>query len=123
MDGTWKVGPEMVNYKMSTAITPSPFGNRPQDFFVTGGYGGQGPYSGTEILSENGWRSFSPSLPVTVYFHCMVLLNSTAAIVIGGIQNGDVSANTFIISNGNRVEFFDNNHTKTKLNVVFLLFV
>ncbi len=93
-----------MNPMLNTAITPSPFSTKHQDFLVIGG---GGALSATEVLTESGWQVISPSFPVTVYFHCMVLLNLTAAMVIGGIQNGVASAQTFIISNNNRVSFFD----------------
>jgi hypothetical protein len=76
-------------------------------FFVTGGFGGHGAFHETEVLTESGWQLTIPSLPVNVYHHCMVLLNSTAAMVIGGIQNSVISPKTYIISNDKRVKFFD----------------
>jgi hypothetical protein len=89
-----------MNSISSAAIAPSPFSN--QDFFLTGG---NVAVSVTEVLTKSGWQLINPSFPVTVYAHCMVLLNLTAAMVIGGIQNGVASAQTFIISNNNRVSF------------------
>ncbi len=94
---------------LNAAITPSPFSN--QEFFKTGGLallsGVLGAVSATEVLTKSEWQVTGPFLPVNVYCHCMVLLNLTAAMVIGGIQNGVASAQSFIISNNNRVSFFD----------------
>jgi hypothetical protein len=100
----------MANYTMNTAITPSPFNNKHKDIYVTGGFGPNGPFSETEILTESGGNLVSPSLPVIVYYHCMVLLNSTAVIVIGGVQNGAVSKKSFIITNDNKVQFLTKNN-------------
>ena len=109
-DGAWKLGPQMVNYTMNTAITQSPFNKKHQDIYVTGGFGPNGPFSETEILTESGGNLVSPFLPVIAYYHCMVLLNSTAAMVIGGVQNGAVSKKTYIITNENRVKFLTKNN-------------
>ncbi len=113
----------MVAAKTNNAIVPSPFSTNSQDFFIVGGYG---PISQTEVLTESGWQLFTPSFPVTVYHHCLLLLNSTAAIVIGGIQNTVTTANTYIITNGNRVMFFDkillNGNLKTEENSFIITF-
>jgi hypothetical protein len=40
---------------------------------VTGGYDGSRSYlNSAEMLTEEGWESNIPSLPVTTYDHCMV---------------------------------------------------
>jgi hypothetical protein len=97
----------MINAMNHFAMTKSPFTNKPQSLFVTGGsisgYS-NGVLSSAEILTNNGWEVFSPSLPVTVYLHCMVLLNSTTAMVVGGIQNGAVSAKTYLIGDNKKIK-------------------
>ena len=51
----------------------------------------------TEILTDNGWKSGVP-LPKPVHSHCMVLLNLSAAIVIGGFSaSGDYLSDTYIL--------------------------
>ena len=102
--GSWITGPGMVYAKHLAAMTQSPFTNKPQSLFVTGGIGPSGDLSITEILTDNGREVFSPSLPVAIYRHCMVLMNSTAALVIGGLQNGLNSAQTFLISDSRKVK-------------------
>jgi hypothetical protein len=60
---------------------------------VTGGYDGSGrPVNSAEMLTEEGWESNIPSLPVTIDVHCMVTVNSTTVMVIGGYQNGQGSS-------------------------------
>jgi hypothetical protein len=59
---------------------------------VTGGYDGSFSYfNSAEILTEEGWKSNIPSLTVKIYGHCMVTVNSTTVMVIGGLQKGDYS--------------------------------
>jgi hypothetical protein len=65
---------------------------------VTGGFS---PYlSSSEISSDVGWDTNIPILPVTVYCHCMVTVNSTTVMVIGGAQNGPISGKTFYFTLG-----------------------
>jgi hypothetical protein len=68
---------------------------------VTGGYDGSGSYlNSAEMLTEEGWESNIPSLPVTIYRHCMVTVNSTTVMAIGGYQNYDYSGKTFYFTFG-----------------------
>jgi N-acetylneuraminic acid mutarotase len=53
-----------------------------------------------EMLTEEGWDRNLPALPVTVYGHCMVTVNSTTVMVIGGYQNGLISGKTFYFTFG-----------------------
>jgi hypothetical protein len=68
--------------------------------FVTGGVDGSAYLNSTEILTEEGWESNIPSLPVTINAHCMVTVNSTTVMVIGGAQNGHISGKTFYFTFG-----------------------
>ena len=50
---------------------------------VTGGYN-YTALNKAEILTEEGWDSKVPSLPVPIFDHCMVTLNSTTVMAISG---------------------------------------
>jgi hypothetical protein len=52
------------------------------------------------MLTEEGWERNIPSLPVTIYAHCMVTVNSTTVMAIGGEQNGLISGKTFYFTFG-----------------------
>jgi hypothetical protein len=68
---------------------------------VTGGSDGSAYLKSAEILTEEGWENNMPSLPVTIAAHCMVTVNSTTVMVIGGWQNNqDFSGKTFYFSFG-----------------------
>jgi hypothetical protein len=68
---------------------------------VTGGLDSSGSYlNSAEMLTEEGWESNIPSLPVTIYAHCMVTVNSTTVMVIGGSQDGQISGKTFYFTFG-----------------------
>jgi hypothetical protein len=66
---------------------------------VTGGYDGS-DLNNAEMLTEDGWESNIPSLPITIKYHCMVTVNSTAVMVIVGSQNGQYSGKTFFFTFG-----------------------
>jgi hypothetical protein len=54
-----------------------------------------------EMLTEEGWKSIIPSLPVTIADHCIVTVNSTTVMAIGGRQNGQgYSGKTFYFTFG-----------------------
>ena len=93
----------MVYAKFQFAMTKSPFTNKPQSLFVTGGFGSGRSISSAEILTENGWEEFTPSFPAYLQNHCMVLLNSTTAMVVGGQQNNSITADTYLIGDDKKV--------------------
>ncbi len=68
---------------------------------VTGGEDGSGSsLNSAEMLTEDGWESNIPSLPVTIYYHCMVTVNSTTIMAISGYQNYEDSGKTFFFTFG-----------------------
>jgi hypothetical protein len=69
---------------------------------VTGGFDDSGyGLNSAEMLTEEGWESNIPSLPVTILAHCMVTVNSTTVMVIGGYQKDrGYSGKTFFYTFG-----------------------
>ncbi len=55
-----------------------------------------------EILTEEGWESNIPFLPVTLKVHCMVTIKSTTVMVIGGLKNGIISRKRFFFTFGEK---------------------
>jgi hypothetical protein len=64
---------------------------------ITGGYNGK-YLNSAEMFSKE--KSSVPSLPVSIEEHCMVTVNLTTVMVIGGFQNGQDSAKTFYLTLG-----------------------
>jgi hypothetical protein len=55
-------------------------------------------------LTEAGdWQIVTPLLPVKIYKHCTVLFNASTVMVIGGYQNEQISAKTFILDTAGNV--------------------
>ncbi len=70
---------------------------------VTGGVDGSGSHlNSAEMLTEEGWESNIPSIPVSIRSHCMVTVNSTTVMFIGGWQNGQNSGKTFYFTLGEK---------------------
>jgi hypothetical protein len=67
---------------------------------VTGGFNGSANLNSAEMLTEEGWESNIPSLPVIINGHCMVTVNSTTVMAIGGVQNDQKSGKTFYYTFG-----------------------
>ncbi len=70
------------------------------NLLVTGGSKDSGNLNSAEMLTEEGWESKVPDLPVTIFGHCMVTFNSTTVMAIGGYQNDEVSRKTFFFTVG-----------------------
>ncbi len=67
---------------------------------VTGGWDASDYLYSAEILTEGGWESNIPSLPANISYHCMITVNSTIVMAIGGLQNGLISGKTFYFTFG-----------------------
>ncbi len=67
---------------------------------LTCGYDGFAYLNSAEMLTEEGWEGNIPSLPVTIARHCMVTVNSTTVMAIGGYQNKQYSVKTFYFTFG-----------------------
>jgi hypothetical protein len=63
------------------------------NLWMTGGRLGSGPTKTTELVSLTGTRP-GPDLPLEVYYHCLVSLNDTTVLLIGG-NDGTRSKATF----------------------------
>ena len=87
----WVSSASMNSVRSYAAAVQLPGGK----ILVTGGYNGSLDHSSTEMLTEDGWESNIPSLPVPIAQHCIITVNSTTVMVLGGFQNYQVSGRTF----------------------------
>jgi hypothetical protein len=96
-NNAWASSPTMSSVRVYAAAAQLQDGK----LLVTGGYDDLSHrHSSSEMLTEEGWESNIPPLPVTVYGHCMITVNSTTVMLIGGWQNGKLSGNSFYYSLG-----------------------
>jgi hypothetical protein len=71
------------------------------NFLVAGGSLDSYSYlRNAEMLTEEGWEKDIPLLPVTFSAHCMVTVNLTTVMVIGGFQDRKYSGKTFYFTFG-----------------------
>ena len=85
LNGQW-VSMEPLNEARSfSSIIKFPFLNDSVSLFSTGSYD---PYlNSAEVLVNGKWEKWYVPLPVNIGAHCMVILNSTTVILIGGKQD------------------------------------
>jgi hypothetical protein len=95
--GEWRPFASMTEARHDFAIMKSPFGND-TIFFLTGGKNEQ---HSTEVLKKGGFKKAPVQVPIDIAYHCMILLNRTNIIVIGGMQDSSYSAKTHILSTEN----------------------
>ncbi len=103
-DDTWNLSPySMTTPRQSSMITQSPFAsNKSIILYLVGGQNSGGVLSTSEVLTEKGWELFQPPFPGTISVHCMLLINVTTVMVIGGKFNSLHSARTYYMSDGSR---------------------
>ena len=83
----------------NAAVSLSPYPTKSYKLFLTGG-----KWSNTaEVLTEQGWKELPQSIPVTISYHCAVLVNSTTVMVIGGYQNHKSSNKTYFFNTENEI--------------------
>jgi hypothetical protein len=93
----WKTSKNMSSARTFAAAAQL----KDDKLLVTGGYNAYISYvNSAEILTEEGWESNIPSLPVTIYVHCMVTVNSTTVMAIGGDQSNQWSVKSFFFTFG-----------------------
>jgi hypothetical protein len=103
VENEWTPSPSLKTARYLAAVSKPPYSSKPQKLFVTGG-SNQSSVEGlntAEVLTEQGWETLPQKLPVTIYRHCQVHVNSTTVMVIGGLQNGSKSAKTFYFNTEN----------------------
>jgi hypothetical protein len=86
-DNVWIPSANFKANITSAAISSSPYPLSSHKLLVTGGYSSSTLLSTFEVLTKEGWKTISPSLPVKTSDHCAVLVNSTTIMIIGGYRN------------------------------------
>jgi hypothetical protein len=96
-NNTWVSSFSMNSVRSGAAVAQLQDGR----LLASGGYDKSALLKSAEVLNKEGWESKIPSLPVTIDAHCMVTVNSSTVMVIGGYHNGqDYSRKTFYFNFG-----------------------
>ena len=87
----------MNNTRASFAMTKSPFQNN--SLLATGGeiFPTQ---NFDEVMVEGKWQHSPVSLPLPIREHCMVLINSTTVMVLGGYFSEYLNSTYTLVLNG-----------------------
>jgi hypothetical protein len=94
MDSSWTALPSMKSPTAWGQFAPSPFANKTHHLISSGGNSGTTRFIRTDVLTQQGWEGLT-ALPEAINQHCMLLVNSTTLITIGG-YNGNSLNKTYI---------------------------
>ena len=87
--GQWQVTNEMNEKRVHAAISPSPYPSNDFSAFVTGGIYGSGlELDSGEVWNQNVWTLSPKKMPHGISYHCMVQINLTTVMIIGGANSG-----------------------------------
>jgi hypothetical protein len=93
MDSSWTALPSMKSPTAYGQFAPSPFANKTHHLVSSGGNSGA-RFNRLDVLTQQGWEGLT-TLPEAINQHCMLLVNSTTLITIGG-YNGNQLNKTYI---------------------------
>ena len=88
LNGSWVSCQPMTESRTEFSFIKFPVVNDSVSLFLTGSYSPL--LDSAEFLVNGKWERWSVPLPVKIGSHCMVMLNSTAFILIGGKQDDEV---------------------------------
>ena len=91
INGSWQAAASMADNRTLAAVAPSPFPEDPFSLIIVGGLTNSSIY-----LFNDAWIENMPDL-VKLNNHCVVKINSTTIMVIGGYQNDKLSNKTYIL--------------------------
>ncbi len=94
LDSSWTALPSMKSPTANGQFAPSPFANKSHHLVSSGGYNGQDSLNRMDVLTHQGWEGLT-ALPEAIHAHCMLLVNSTTLMTIGG-SNGNTLNKTYI---------------------------
>ena len=78
----WQDAPQLPSARLGLKMATTD-----QTTFISGGYDGSRIFNDFHQLKDGSWQPLT-SLPIKVYFHCLVALNSTHLLNIGGESSG-----------------------------------
>ena len=97
----WEPKPGMISPLVDAQIASWPQPGNAFHLVLTGGYNGE-RVNQMAVLTSKEWMLLPASLPEAVSAHCMVMMNSTSLIVIGGWTNSlKKTKDTFIFHSWN----------------------
>ena len=99
-NGQWNLAESMKYERGYAASVQYPISEEINGFLVSGGFDGISYFDSSEIFTPEGWQNGLPKLTDKIDAHCMVMINSTSVMVIGGLDGYYGVPNTFIHNKG-----------------------
>ena len=99
---SWQQLPSLNQPVNLAEFSPSPFANKHHQLILSGGYTGSESFATVQVLSQEKWESL-PSLPKRLNGHCMLLMNSTTLMTVGGYSDTFLE-NTYILDSLNPIQ-------------------
>jgi hypothetical protein len=94
--------------KVWTGISPLPIpiyggamvsmnGKESSQFLLAGGQNFVSHLSSVFVMENNSWQNFAADLPLALQGHCMVRINSTSVMIVGGVDMSSLRSETYFI--------------------------
>jgi hypothetical protein len=84
----WISSTPLSSTRINAVASMCPYQINSHKILVTGGFNKVDGFLDTsEVLTDNGWQPFHLTLPTATESHCVVSLNSTTIMLIGGFEN------------------------------------
>ena len=96
-NGHWQLFSLMTEKRRQASIAPSPYPTKDFSLIVTGGYDGSSNLDSSELWSQNAWHQMPAKMPLSNREHCMVQINLTTVMIIGG-YNSTYLAETYLFN-------------------------
>ena len=91
-NGHWQLFSLMTEKRRHASIAPSPYPTKDFSVIVTGGYDGSSNLDSSELWSQNAWHQMPAKLPMSNREHCVVQINLTTVMIIGGLNSSIIDA-------------------------------
>jgi hypothetical protein len=103
-DGIWNRFPSMTYTRVNAAVAPFTNPTGAHSLLVIGGSSDIVDSKTGEYMSDGGWQELNNFFTLTMKRHCMVTINSTTVLIIGGVQRAVWdSPNTFYFNTENEM--------------------
>ncbi len=93
---SWVSSFKLLEGLTNFAIVSSPYPN--STVFISGGQISGSNSNNSELLLSSGWTKSVPQIPLQLFGHCLVKINSTTVMLIAGSQSSGLSNLTYLLN-------------------------
>ena len=102
VNGSWVSSQPMTDSRYLSSVIKSPFADDSRSLFVTGSF--YPLLNSADVFVNEKWE-VGPILPLHIGDHCMAMINSTALMLIGGMQDNVVHSTSTHILDTNSLQW------------------